>query len=159
MGDSSKSNITIIIGSHSSGKTTRALDIINTNEKCLFISLDFDRKMSRLVEDLENIKYLQIRNCFLIDIEFAVINNKCETLIIDGLNFINMAQKNVNQFEEIVKSIEYLSSTYDLKIIGTLNTLKNVDYIKENAKKIIKERGCNLIKTNYKSLANSKIAL
>jgi len=126
-----------IYGEHTSGKSTKALSLAKIMPKVLYLSLDNDQAVKKIAEK-NNIEWKYIKNCFLIDIEFAIVGRAFDTIVIDGLNFINLVNNINHEFNlrHIVKNLEYLYHTYDVNIVCTFNTLKNVDRMKPDIKKL-----------------------
>lgn len=126
-----------IYGEHTSGKSSKALSLAKSMPKVLYLSLDNDQAVKKIAEK-NNIEWKYIKNCFLIDIEFAIVGRSFDTIIIDGLNFINLVNNINHEFNlrHIVKNLEYLYHTYDVNIVCTFNTLKNVDRMKPDIKKL-----------------------
>lgn len=149
----------LIYGENSSGKSTKALRLIK--DKVFYLSLDQDRSLSELFsKGFKNSKFHVIKNCFLIDIEFAIIGNNGKpifnTVVIDSLNFIKLVENtnHKSNLKRIIKGLEYLHYTYDVEIIATYNILRNVDKMDSDVKSLFKD--WELIKTNK---GNSKVKI
>jgi hypothetical protein len=169
----------LIYGEHCSGKSSKVLELIKNKKDVFYISLDQDRSISNFFCPLpgeflerkpyEGVELHEVKNCFLIDLEFQLVGfherSKYKTLVIDSLNFIKLAKGvNHDNLDQIIKGLEYLHFTYDIEIISTYNTLRNIDSMKEDILKLFKSRkNWELINTvrrkDYKSLTSSAMAL
>lgn len=133
----------LIYGEHSSGKSTQALKLVKKSEKTLYLSLDSDRSVLRRIDDYTNIQPLTIKNCFIIDIELAILDfnntSKYKTLVVDGINFINRVSPK-DSIEKTIKGLEYLHFTYDLDVIATYNVLSSVDSMKKSVQSIFSDK-------------------
>jgi hypothetical protein len=133
----------LIYGEHSSGKSSKALELIKNKDRVFYLSLDQDRSLSDVLSrSFQNTTYHYINNCFLIDLEFAIIGRigkpMYDTVVIDSLNYIKVADDINHEFnlKHIISGLEYLHHTYDLDIIATFNTLRNIDRMKGDIKSV-----------------------
>jgi hypothetical protein len=144
----------LIYGEHDSGKSTKALSLIKDKKRVFYLSLDQDKSICEIFsKGFKDAEFRVIKDCFLIDIEFALIGTKplYNTLVIDSLNFIKLVE-DVNyeaNLKRIIKGLEYLHYTYDVEIIATYNTLRNVDSIKPTIKRLF-DKDWELIETTKK---------
>ncbi len=143
----------LIYGEHSSGKSSKCFELIKNKSKVFYFSLDQDKAVSRIVEDLDNCDISIIKNCFLIDLEFAVlVDGKpiYDTIVVDSLNFIKSYQSNFN-LTKVIKGLEYLHHIYNIDVIATYNILSKMDQMKENVIDVLsKTSGWELIEVEKK---------
>jgi len=141
----------LIYGEHSSGKSTKALNLIKDKRNVLYVSLDQDKSVANLFsKGLKNTEYQYIQNCFLIDLEFSIIGSDggssagkliYDTIVLDSLNFIKVVQdKSECNLKQIIKGLEYLHYTYGVEIIATYNILRNVDKMKWDVESLFVSR-------------------
>lgn len=133
----------LIYGELSSGKSTESLKLVKDKPDVLYISLDQDRSISEILsKGFKNVELQTIKNCFIIDIEFALIGKKYKTVVVDSLNFIKLVEDVNHEFnlKRIVKGLEYLHYTYDVEIIATYNILRNIDNMKTNIKSFFNKK-------------------
>ena len=99
----------IIHGECRSGKTTKALSLLNKKRKSMYFVLDSDKSILKL--KIENLDVRFITNCFQIDIEYelmsngGMLKNSISQVVIDPINFIIRKEK-----ESIIDVIEKLRS-------------------------------------------------
>ena len=115
----------IVHGESRSGKTSKALSLLNTKRKSMYFVLDSDKSILKLKRENLDIRY--ISNCFQIDIEYelmsngGMIKNPISQVVIDPINFIIRKEKeNIISIIEKLKSIE---DTYKVEIILVMNDL------------------------------------
>lgn len=115
----------IVHGESRSGKTSKALSLLNTKRKSMYFVLDSDKSILKLKKENLDIRY--ISNCFQIDIEYelmsngGMIKNPISQVVIDPINFIIRKEKeNIISIIEKLKSIE---DTYKVEIILVMNDL------------------------------------
>lgn len=144
----------LIYGEHSSGKSSKCLELIKDKSKVFYFSLDQDKSVSRIVENRDNCNISTPKNCFLIDLEFEIlVEGKpiYDTIVVDGLNFIKSYQSNFN-LSKIAKGLEYLHHIYHIDVIATYNVLRNMDKMRENVINTFnKSSGWELLETKKKN--------
>lgn len=120
----------IIFGDHFTGKTTKALKLISGDPNTIYFSLDGDKSIE---SHIEKSQISQIKNCFLIDIEFAITGKNVKRIVVDPINYIKTVNElNIEKtFKDIIKGLEYLHYTYNIEIIAIYNTLKMCDRTRE----------------------------
>jgi len=157
--------MTIIFGENQTGKTSLALEMVRKAPKVIYFTLDSDKSLKEKVDNVRtNIELKSIDNPFIIDIEMEIIQNgglknDITHLIVDPINFIR--QSNVDYFsteksnnlKNIISSLEYIESTYNLKVIAIFNTLRNVDKTRES---IMEYKEHNLVQTNSRVKKSTK---
>lgn len=143
--------MTIIFGDSSSGKSSMALGLVKKSPKVIYFSLDGDKSLEDKIKTKDNIDYKFIESPFIIDIEMEIIQmgvlkNNITHIVIDTINFIKKSK--VGNLQETISSLDYIESTYNVKVIAIFNTLRNIDKTTE----LILKYGENsqLIKTNDK---------
>ena len=145
----------LIYGEHNSGKSSKALSLAKKHSpNVLYLSLDNDQSV-KIIAEKNNIEWKYIKNCFLIDIEFSILGRSFDTIVIDGLNFIQLVENISHEFNlrHIIKSLEYLHHTYDVQIIATFNTLRCVDRMKPSVVSIFSDKkDWSLIETEFKKV-------
>lgn len=156
----------LIYGEHSSGKSSKVLELIKDKDRVFYLSLDQDRSLSDLLSKFTNTTYSHIKNCFLIDLEFAIIGRigkpMYDTVVIDSLNFVKVADDINHEFnlKHIVKGLEYLHYTYNVDIIATFNILRNIDSMKGDVESVFIDRsGWELIETKKRKKDNKSKVL
>lgn len=158
----------LIYGEHSSGKSRKALKLIKDKDKVFYLSLDQDRSLSDLFsKDLfKKSKFHVIKNCFLIDIEFAIIGSGgkpiFDTIVIDSLNFIKLVEDVNHEFnlKRIIKGLEYLHYTYDIEVIATYNVLRNIDIMRSDVKDLfVDKEDWELIETPMRETKKKKMTI
>ena len=122
----------IIHGESCSGKSKKALSLIDSTKKCLYFALDFDKNIKSL--ELQN-KNLQVtaypKGSFLVDLEYEILNhgglfkNKLSYVVIDTINFLKDDKKNLPKFLSRLKRIEKEYNKFE--IIAVINTLHHFE--------------------------------
>jgi adenosyl cobinamide kinase/adenosyl cobinamide phosphate guanylyltransferase len=143
----------IIFGDSLSGKSSMALGLVRDSSNVLYFALDRDKSLERKIKIKDNIQFKFIEDPFMIDIEMEIKKNgglksNITHIVIDTINFIKKSDTKVNYLKETISSLEYIESTYNIKVIAVFNTLRNIDKTTE----LILKYGENiqLIKTNDK---------
>lgn len=114
----------IIHGECRSGKTTKALSLLNKKRKSMYFVLDSDKSILKL--KIENLDIRFITNCFQIDIEYelmsdgGMIKNSISQVVIDPINFIIREKESIIDVIEKLRSIE---SIYKVEMILVMNDL------------------------------------
>ena len=134
----------VIHGESRSGKSKKALSLIDKDKKTVYFALDFDKNIKSL--EMQN-KNLQVtaypKGSFLVDLEYEILNhggllkNKLSYVVIDTINFLKDDKKNLPKFLSKLKRIEKEYNKFE--IIAVVNTLhhfelKNEDKIVEGIK-------------------------
>ena len=85
----------VIYGESNSGKSTKAIKLLDPSKKSLYFALDFDKNIKKLELLNKNIQVTAYhRSSFLIDLEFEILNhgglygNKLSYVVIDPINFL-----------------------------------------------------------------------
>jgi hypothetical protein len=141
----------VIHGESNSGKSRKALSLIDISKKTVYFALDFDKNIKSL--ELNN-KNLQVtaypRGSFLIDLEYEILNhgglfkNKLSYVVIDTINFLKDDKKNL---PKLLSSLKRLEEEYNkFEIIAVINTLHHFD-LKHDVKII---EGVKFIETKKK---------
>jgi hypothetical protein len=122
----------VIYGESNSGKSKKALSLIDLNKKTLYFALDFDKNIKLL--ELHN-KNLQVtaypKSSFLVDLEFEILNhgglfkNRLSYVVIDTVNFLKDNKKNLPSFLSRLKRLEKEYNKFE--IIAVINTLHHFE--------------------------------
>jgi hypothetical protein len=141
----------VIHGESRSGKSKKALSLIDKDKKTVYFALDFDKNIKSL--EIQN-KNLQVtaypKGSFLVDLEYEILNhggllkNKLSYVVIDTINFLKDDKKNLPKFLSKLKRIEKEYNKFE--IIAVINTLHHFEL--KNDDKIIE--GVNFIETKKK---------
>jgi hypothetical protein len=141
----------VIHGESNSGKSKKALSLIDISKKTVYFALDFDKNIKSL--ELNN-KNLQVtaypRGSFLIDLEYEILNhgglfkNKLSYVVIDTINFLKDDKKNLPKLLNRLKRLEKEYNKFE--IIAVINTLHHFD-LKDDIKII---EGVKFIETKKK---------
>jgi hypothetical protein len=141
----------VIHGESNSGKSKKALSLIDISKKTVYFALDFDKNIKSL--ELNN-KNLQVtaypRGSFLIDLEYEILNhgglfkNKLSYVVIDTINFLKDDKKNLPKLLNRLKRLEKEYNKFE--IIAVINTLHHFD-LKDDIKII---EGVRFIETKKK---------
>ena len=141
----------VIHGESQSGKSKKALSLIDMSKKTVYFALDFDKNIKSL--ELNN-KNLQVtaypKGSFLVDLEYEILNhgglfkNKLSYVVIDTINFLKDDKKNLPKFLSRLKRLEKEYNKFE--IIAVINTLHHFEL--ENSVKIIE--GVKFIETKKK---------
>jgi len=129
----------IIHGELSSGKSSKAINLIDMSKKSLYFALDFDKRIKSIELLNKNIQVTAfINGACLPVIETEILNNgglyqnKLDYVVIDPINFL---LKDLSIVELIVK-LKKLEEEYNkFKLVVTLNTLHHFE-LGEKIKKI-----------------------
>ena len=141
----------IIHGESRSGKTAKALSLLNTKRKSMYFALDFDKSILKLKRENLDIKY--VKDCFQIDIEYelmsngGMINNPISQVVIDPVNFLKRKKK-----ETIIDTIEKLRSIEDIFKVEIILVMNDLFHFTE--KKLINLEDVVLVKTMNKDFLN-----
>lgn len=142
----------LIHGENQTGKSTKALSLLNKNKKSLYFALDYDTSIEswkRINIDIPvDIKYLyKYFECDIeFDIEYVIFSkgSKTEQIIVDPINFL--IKRNKTTFNEVIEELKNLEQKYDIEVIVVMNTSF---YLPE----IIKLKGCEIIYTEKDKIA------
>ena len=144
----------IIHGECRSGKTAKALSLLNKKRKSMYFVLDSDKSILKLKR--ENLDVRFITNCFQIDIEYelmsngGMIKNSISQVVIDPINFI--IRKGRESIIDIIEKLRSIENIYKVEIILVMNDLfhypeerlsklENVILVKTNNIDFLKLRG------------------
>lgn len=141
----------VIHGESNSGKSSKALGLLDQNKKCLYFALDFDKNIKSL--ELNN-KNLQVtaypRGSFLVDLEYEILNhgglfkNRLSYVVIDTINFLKDEKKDLPKLLSRLKRLEKEYNKFE--IIAVINTLHHFE-LKNDAQII---EGIKFIETKKK---------
>jgi hypothetical protein len=115
----------IIHGECRSGKTTKALSLLNKKRKSMYFVLDSDKSILKL--KIENLDVRFITNCFQIDIEYelmsngGMLKNSISQVVIDPINFIIRKEK--ESIIDVIEKLRSIENTYKVEIILVMNDL------------------------------------
>ena len=115
----------IIHGECRSGKTAKALSLLNTKRKSMYFVLDSDKSILKLKR--ENLDVRFITNCFQIDIEYelmsngGIIKNSISQVVIDPINFI--IRKGKESIIDIIEKLRSIEDIYKVEMILVMNDL------------------------------------
>jgi hypothetical protein len=115
----------IIHGECRSGKTAKALSLLNKKRKSMYFVLDSDKSILKL--KIENLDIRFITNCFQIDIEYelmsngGMIKNPVSQVVIDPINFIIRNKKET--IIDVIEKLRGIESIYKVEIILVMNDL------------------------------------
>jgi hypothetical protein len=115
----------IIHGECRSGKTTKALSLLNKKRKSMYFVLDSDKSILKL--KIENLDVRFITNCFQIDIEYelmsngGMIKNPISQVVIDPINFI--IRKGKESIIDVIEKLRTIEDIYKVEIILVMNDL------------------------------------
>jgi hypothetical protein len=143
----------IIHGESRSGKTAKALSLLNTKRKSMYFALDFDKSILKLKRENLDIKY--VKDCFQIDIEYelmsngGMINNPISQVVIDPVNFLKREKKET--IIDIIEKLRSIEDTFKVEIILVMNDLFHFP-----EKKLINLEDVVLVKTKNKDFLNFK---
>lgn len=141
----------VIHGESQSGKSKKALSLIDMSKKTVYFALDFDKNIKSL--ELNN-KNLQVtaypKGSFLVDLEYEILNhgglfkNKLSYVVIDTINFLKDDKKNLPKLLSRLKRLEKEYNKFE--IIAVINTLHHFE-LKDDIKII---EGVKFIETKKK---------
>jgi ABC-type oligopeptide transport system ATPase subunit len=145
----------VIYGESNSGKSTKAIKLLDPSKKSLYFALDFDKNIKKLELLNKNIQVTAYhRSSFLIDLEFEILNhgglygNKLSYVVIDPINFLvdnnkkGLAEllidlirleKEYNKFELIV----VVNTLHHFEMSDKIKKLPKIKFIESKKKKII----------------------
>ena len=141
----------VIHGESRSGKSKKALSLIDKNKKTVYFALDFDKNIKLLEYGNKNLQVTAYhKGSFLVDLEYEILNhgglygNKLSYVVIDTINFLKDDKKNLPKFLSKLKRIEKEYNKFE--IIAVVNTLHHFEL--DNDNKIIE--GIKFIETKKK---------
>jgi hypothetical protein len=157
----------IIHGESRSGKTAKALSLLNTKRKSMYFALDFDKSILKLKRENLDIKY--VKDCFQIDIEYelmsngGMINNPISQVVIDPINFLKRKKKET--IIDIIEKLRNIEEVFKVEIIlvmtdlfhfpeERLSNLEDVVLVKTKNKEFLNFKG----KVPVKRIVNSKVS-
>ena len=115
----------VIHGECRSGKTAKALSLLNKKRKSMYFVLDSDKSILKL--KIENLDVRFITNCFQIDIEYelmsngGMIKNSISQVVIDPINFIIRKEK--ESIIDVIEKLRSIENNYKVEIILVMNDL------------------------------------
>lgn len=123
----------VIYGESNSGKSTKAIKLLDPSKKSLYFALDFDKNIKNL--ELLN-KNLQVtayhKGSFLIDLEFEILNhgglyrNELSYVVIDPINFL-IDNKRKGLVELLIDLIKLEKEYNKFELIVVVNTLHHFE--------------------------------
>ena len=144
----------VIYGESNSGKSTKAIKLLDPSKKSLYFALDFDKNIKNL--EILN-KNLQVtayhKGSFLIDLEFEILNhgglygNKLSYVVIDPINFL-VDNKKKGLVELLIDLIRLEREYNKFELIVVVNTLHHF----EMSQKIKRLPGVKFIESKKKSI-------
>jgi hypothetical protein len=144
----------VIYGESNSGKSTKAIKLLDPSKKCLYFALDFDKNIKKLELTNKNIQVTAYhKSSFLIDLEFEILNhgglygNKLSYVVIDPINFLN-DNKRKGLFELLIDLIRIEREYNKFELIIVVNTLHHF----EMSKKIKRLPGIKFIESKKKKV-------
>lgn len=120
----------VIHGESSSGKSKKALSLLDKNKRTLYFALDFDKNIKLLELDNKNLQVTSYpkKESYLIDLEYEILNhgglfkNKLSYVVIDTINFL----KDEGDITKFLKNLIKIEKEYNkFEIIAVINKLKN----------------------------------
>lgn len=120
----------VLYGEMASGKSKLALDLVKNNSKSLYLTLDNDFSLIKKLKELK-VDYTLMKNCLLMDIKYRILerggllNNDLDFVVIDSLNKIT----DQKDYEFKIKYLLDVEKDFKIKIISTMNILKNTNSI------------------------------
>ena len=123
----------VIYGESNSGKSTKAIKLLDSSKKSLYFALDFDKNIKNL--EILN-KNLQVtayhKGSFLIDLEFEILNhgglynNRLSYVVIDPINFL-IDNKKKGLVELLIDLIRLEKEYNKFELIVVVNTLHHFE--------------------------------
>lgn len=121
----------VIHGESRSGKSRKAISLLDPSKKSLYFALDFDKNIKKL--ELLN-KNLQVtafpKGSFLVDLEYEILNhgglikNKLSYVVIDTINFL----KDDKKLPKLLSRLKRIEKEYNkFEIIAVINTLHHFE--------------------------------
>lgn len=115
----------IIYGGSRTGKTKKALSLLNEDTKSIYYALDFDRT----IKSSKNLEVKLIKNCFETDIRFFLSERKRIIkdsekiqIVIDPINLLNNIGVK-HTLEKSINILKKLESDFNVEIILVVNIL------------------------------------
>jgi hypothetical protein len=144
----------IVHGECRSGKTSKALSLLNTKRKSMYFALDYDKSILKLKRENLDIKY--VKNCFQIDIEYelmsngGMIKNTISQVVVDPINFLIRKEKET--IIDVIEKLRIIEDNYNVELILVFNELfhfpeerlrkiEDIIFVKTKNKEFLKFRG------------------
>jgi Cdc6-like AAA superfamily ATPase len=144
----------VIYGESNSGKSTKAIKLLDPSKKSLYFALDFDKNIKKLELLNKNIQVTAYhRSSFLIDLEFEILNhgglynNKLSYVVIDPINFL-VDNKKKGLVELLIDLIRLEKEYNKFELIVVVNTLHHF----EMGEKIKRLPGIKFIESKKKKV-------
>lgn len=148
----------LIYGECQSGKSTKALSLLNKDTKSVYFVLDFDRSISKwtnykmggfspFAKHSDNFKVQYVNRYFEPDVQFdiefsmyerGVIKDNLKQIVVDPINFL--VNKNHKTLQDVIAKLKEIEEHNDVEVIAVMNTSFYLDEIK-------KIENCELIET------------
>ena len=149
----------IIHGETRSGKSSKALSLIDKDGKSIYFALDFDKSIYKWAQRNKNIKVdvEYINKYFEYDIEFdiefaifekGVVRRNLTQLIVDPIN--TLVKRGKNNLQDVIDKLKSIEDRYGIEVIAVMNTSFYVDEIE-------KIQGCKVLET--KKISKKEISL
>ena len=141
----------VIHGESRSGKSLKALSLLDMSKKTVYFALDFDKNIKLLEYNRTNLQVTAYpKGSFLVDLEYEILNhgglfkNDISYVVIDTINFLKDDKKNLPKFLSRLKRIEKEYNKFE--IIAVINTLHHFE-LKDDVKTV---EGIKFIETKKK---------
>lgn len=151
----------VIHGESRSGKSLKALSLLDMSKKTVYFALDFDKNIKLLEYNRTNLQVTAYpKGSFLVDLEYEILNhgglykNDLSYVVIDTINFL----QDRKGFAKTIARLKRLEKEYNkFEVIAVVNTLHHFE-LKDDIKTI---EGIKFIETKKKGkkLKNPFIAL
>jgi hypothetical protein len=144
----------VIYGESNSGKSTKAIKLLDPSKNSLYFALDFDKNIKNLEITNKNLQVTAYhKGSFLIDLEFEILNhgglykNRLSYVVIDSINFL-VDKKKKGLFELLIDLIKLEREYNKFELIVVINTLHHF----EMSEKIKKLPGIKFIESKKKKV-------
>lgn len=144
----------VIHGESNSGKSKKALSLLDMSKKCLYFALDFDKSIKILELKNKNLQVTAFRDSFLVDLEFEILNhgglfqNRLSYVVIDPLNLVRKYEdenlldifKRLKKIEEDYKMINFiivLNTLHHFELTDDIKNIEGIDFIESKKRKLI----------------------
>jgi hypothetical protein len=123
----------VIYGESNSGKSTKAIKLLDSSKKSLYFALDFDKNIKNLEMLNKNLQVTAYhKGSFLIDLEFEILNhgglynNRLSYVVIDPINFL-IDNKKKGLVELLIDLIRLEKEYNKFELIVVVNTLHHFE--------------------------------
>jgi hypothetical protein len=140
----------VIHGESRSGKSLKALSLLDMSKKTVYFALDFDKNIKLLEYNRTNLQVTAYpKGSFLVDLEYEILNhgglykNDLSYVVIDTINFL----QDRKGFAKTIARLKRLEKEYNkFEVIAVVNTLHHFE-LKDDIKTI---EGIKFIETKKK---------